>query len=178
MLRVLLVASTLPMVTSEEERCPKSCHKPSVHVDCARIWPTKDKAGLRLCNGVNTLLQAPCLQLREKPFLANVIRNVGVAPRESKSPHANGAPVVNDNYQMCRLFGSECANTVRTPQAGLFQEPRQLASTLVDLSDLCISSYLELGIYTAWSAHSSAWASLRSIADGRVSVIMRALRIL
>ena len=82
---------------------------------------------------------ATCAQLGSLSFLAETIESLGLS--------ATG--------RGCRLYGPACASMVIEPNKtgtnGVFQEPRQFASTLLGLRGLQVSTYMEVGIHTAWT---------------------------
>ena len=96
----------------------------------------------RLCRGVQRILQASCMELRDESFLADTIRGIGLTP----------------SVRGCRLYGRECKHMIRdsdggdsTIAVGVYQQPVQLAAALIQLSRLHASTYAELGIFAGWT---------------------------
>ena len=95
----------------------------------------------RLCQAVAAVSHAPCEQLGNEEYVANVIRSAGLVA----------------TIRGCRLYGAECKHmTAGTFNAsgkeGFFQLPRQIASAMVHVGRLGVRSYLELGVYSGWTA--------------------------
>lgn len=120
----------------------------------------------RLCLGVDRVLRASCHELLDETFLADVVRAIGLAP----------------NWRGARIYGFEAAAAFpprgAAPGAGLFQLPQQLAAALVHLSTMRIGSYLELGVYTGWTAclvvaYLSRWAPSSRFDSFAVDVTFR-----
>jgi hypothetical protein len=105
-----------------------------------------DKVGgiaSRLCQGVAGLSAANCSQLQDEEFLRRTVQEIGL---------------VHDTKEGGRyLYGDNAVNMLNySGKAGLWQEPLQIAAALRHLatSDLIprpITSYIELGVHTAWT---------------------------
>jgi hypothetical protein len=95
--------------------------------------------GVRLCLGVKALLSASCEQLGNSSFMREAIGAIGMVP---DSRHD-------------RLYGAAAKYMVHSslPNAGLWQDPQQLAVALIELAarNSHVGSYVEVGVYTAWS---------------------------
>ena len=90
-----------------------------------------------LCKGLELLASAGCAQLQQRSFLAHAIQTVGLA-----------------NHKRGKLLYGPVSVKHMHPEAtsaGLTQQPYQLASALIELSQHQIESYLELGIAQAWT---------------------------
>ena len=97
----------------------------------------------RLCQGVAALWAASCGELASEAFLRAAVQQVGL---------------VQDSIQGGeRLYGDNARYMLNNSgKAGLWQEPLQISSALRHLatSDLIprpITSYIELGVHTAWT---------------------------
>ena len=90
-----------------------------------------------LCGAVAAISGARCDQLVDETFLRQQIRSVGLTPDRRGS----------------RLFGVEAGRIKRTATNGIFQDPHQLSDALIHLgrAPTRISTYLEVGVWTAWT---------------------------
>ena len=102
-----------------------------------------DQVSSRLCQGVASLWAASCNELASETFLRTAVQQVGL---------------VQDHIQDGeRLYGDNARYMLnKSGKAGLWQEPLQISSVLRYLatSDLIprpITSYIELGVHTAWT---------------------------
>ena len=112
-----------------------SCRPPTRHFRC-----TDELESTRLCQAVANVSHARCERLRNEEYIADVIRSAGLVA----------------TIRGCRLYGAECKYmhtlTETSERGGFFQLPRQIASAMVYLGRLGIGSYLELGVYSGWTA--------------------------
>lgn len=97
----------------------------------------------RLCEGVAGVSAANCSELQDEEFLHQTVQEIGL---------------VHDTKEGGRyLYGENAINMLNfSGKAGLWQEPLQIAAALKHLatSDLIprpITSYIELGVHTAWT---------------------------
>lgn len=81
------------------------------------------------------LSEAGCAQLHNRTFLVDVIRQVGLVGADRN----------------LHVYGSESVHAIKSPKAGLYQMPSQLASAMVHAAGLGVSRYIEVGIYSAWT---------------------------
>ena len=92
----------------------------------------------RLCAGIAAILAASCQQLGNVSFVHDLVGSVGMVPDTRRD----------------RLWGDAWKYMVQSPipNAGLWQDPKQLAGALIHLAvHARIHEYVEVGIYTAWS---------------------------
>ena len=110
-------------------------------------------AARSLCRGIQAVLTASCAELSQVSFVRTTIEAVGL----------NGNKMSSKDVE--RTFGKELARRSvwnRNKLEGLWQDPLQLASALVHISqhsDMLaetdvrggVSRYVEVGVYTAWT---------------------------
>jgi hypothetical protein len=109
------------------------CSAP-VHLSCESIADTTDN---RLCAGVGGILAASCNKLSNHTWLTSAIGAIGLVPDTRRE----------------RLYGDAAVHMVSNRRAGLWQDPKQLASALIEATAHGeVLSYVELGVHTAWTA--------------------------
>ena len=114
-------------------------------------------ASAGLCRGAQSLLRASCDELRSVPFLAGVVERVGLVPdRRGSWLYGNAS-----RFMLTSITGAGGS------RVGLWQDPLQIASALAHVarSELRVATYVEVGVYTAWTCCLMA-AFLRRAAAG------------
>ena len=111
----------------------RKCSAP-VHLSCESIADNTDKS---LCAGVGGILAASCNKLSNHTWLTSAIGAIGLVPDTRRE----------------RLYGDAAVHMVSNRRAGLWQDPKQLASALIEATAHGeILNYVELGVHTAWTA--------------------------
>ena len=120
---------------------------PPVPWDCAGSAVTGKNLSMqrRLCLGISEILAADCGALRNRTHLAALIRRVGLA-QDNRGGHLYG----EESTSM--VAKGQRRNFYQASQGGLYQDPVQLAGTMIFLSRTNTSTYLELGVFTGWTA--------------------------
>jgi len=109
---------------------------PARHLDCLTDASSQPTDRGRLCAGVARILAASCEDLMSVDWLTEAIGRIGLVPDTRHS----------------RLYGSAASYMVGSTKAGLWQDPRQLATALLEATaHHQAQSYLEIGVYTAWT---------------------------
>ena len=121
----LATSCNRPLEPGELPHCPSAAVKGGLHI-------------ATLCEGMNKLLTASCVNLSSQSFLEQTICEVGLTHLGPRTTGIYGA------------VSSKCVRARGT--GGVCQQPSQLASALLILSTEGVRSYLELGVATGWTA--------------------------
>ena len=134
---------------------PTGCREDSagtLKLDCAAISKGRVPQ-TALCEGVQRILDAPCSALRSVAFVQDTIESIGLM----------GGTEPN-RKNLIGFYGRRLLNrTYASKREGMWQDPRQYAHALVAIDSMLesetesserrsVARYIEVGVYTAWTA--------------------------
>jgi len=102
-----------------------------------------DEYDLRLVGALHSIETATLEKLKDIHYVADLIRQVGLV--EDFRPLYG-----NESVNQLHVYGNRTL-AEGVGSAGMYQLPLQMACALVHLSDLNITTFLEVGIYTGWT---------------------------
>ena len=120
---------------------------------CDSVTAANGSGMPRLCEGLRTIHRAPCTALGDLAFLISVIEKIGLVP----------------DVRRDRLYGSAVVHMIpgHSSTKGLWQEPQQIAGAMLSVaSRMRVATYVEVGVFTAWTTTVMAAYLRRVIGHG------------
>jgi len=102
-----------------------------------------DEYDLRLTGALESIEKATLEELKDMHYVANLIRQVGLV--EDFRPLYG-----NESVNQLHVYGNRTL-AEGVGSAGMYQLPMQMACALRSLSELNITTFMEVGIYTGWT---------------------------